>query len=160
VSENELRPGPEEWGHTAEGAWPVDHTADLALRVRSRTLEGLFRHAALGMTDLALGGQNRAGDQRWEIRVSGLDFEELLVAWLSELLYQGDTRGRWIRSIEHLTLTSTQEGCRLAAGCRGGRVVSPAGGASGAEIKAVTYHGLRIDPADGDGYDQLIVFDT
>lgn len=197
-SEADLRPRPE------EGAWQVDHTADLALRVKARTLPALFEQAALGMGRLARGedppddpGSGHPSEVR-EVAVEGLDCEELLVCWLNELLYLGETERLWVADIESLEIgaegarftmgareedtcpamgareedicptlpaqhedargerareTDRCEGSWLRARCR----VRPGGGSP---IKAVTYHGLRIDPQARGGYDQLIVFDT
>ena len=178
-SEVELRPRPKALGE--EGAWPVDHTADVALRVKAPTLPALFTHAALGMARLALGeewpgdcGSGRQDEAR-PVTVEGLDCEELLVCWLNELLYLGDSEGLWVVEVRSLEIGSGdtpvpaaepekdlgdagEPGYWLRAECR--FRPGDGGGGGGSSIKAVTYHRLRIDPRTRDGYDQLIVFDT
>ena len=67
----------------------VEHTADVALRVRGATLAELFANAARGMLALALGGDPvPAGQDRTEILLSAPDPETLLVDWLTELVYR------------------------------------------------------------------------
>jgi len=152
-----LRPGPRD--EAPAGAWPVDHTADIALRVKAPSLEEFFRHAALGLVSLMADTTAIEPHDRRSIELSGLDLEELLVSWLGELLHESEDRGALLAGIEDLALTVDEDLCLLRAVCwfeAWDEKRYPRRSA----IKAVTYHGLSIDPRSRDGYDQTIVFDT
>ncbi len=128
----------------------LDHTADLALRVRGRSLEELFANAALGMfaqmVDVALVPLT----VRREIALEADDGEALLVAWLSELLYLREIHGEaYSRFSVHLPSPGRLEG--VAEGGPWSQFSRP--------VKAVTYHGLRIERAAGE-YAARIVFDV
>ena len=145
---------------SSEGFQQVDHTADLALRVWAGTLEGLFRQAALGLSEMLaapVGAYDAADGLSFEIR--GIDLEELLVAWLNEILYRSES-GTMLAALERLRVERAGDGFVLRAeGSSRPREVR-AGGQAGAAVKAATYHGLKIDPEAPDGYDLIIVFDT
>lgn len=141
------------------GAWPVDHTADIALRVRAPSLEELFRHAALGLASLLADTTAIEPRDRRTIEFSGLDLEELLVSWLGELLHISEDRGHLLARIEELELAVEKDECRLKAFCwfeAWDEKRCP----RRSVVKAATYHGLSINPQSRDGYDLTIVFDT
>ncbi len=75
------------------GYQEIEHTADWALKVWAPDLGGLLVEAALGMTalmEIAFEGPLIANRQ---IELSAEDGESLLVAFLSELLYLGESQG-------------------------------------------------------------------
>ena len=127
----------------------IEHTADVALRVRAPSFEELLRSAAAGMGALMAEPAGVAIGTAAEISVSGDDDESLLVNWLNELLYQHEMSGQVFRDFD-ITLTSEHA---LRAFVRGG----PAG-ANRKHIKAATFHDLHIDRHDGQ-WDVTIVFD-
>jgi SHS2 domain-containing protein len=117
----------------------VEHTADLALIARGRTLAELFTHAAEGMVAFLY---DRAAvepleEERFE--VFGEDAEELLVAWLQEILYRHEMRQRVYRDFRVESVAPP----RLAANARG-ESFDPARHEILAQIKAATYHDLAI----------------
>lgn len=71
---------------------PVDHRADLALLARGRTLAELFRNAALGMLEYLHDPRSVRGESETRIEVEARDLEELLVAWLREILHLREVR--------------------------------------------------------------------
>jgi SHS2 domain-containing protein len=117
----------------------VEHTADLAYVARGRTLEALFENAAAGLFSLLLDpGVVEPRDEE-EIAFEGHDAEEMLVAWLQEILFRIMTRGRVFRSATVRVVTPP----RASGLCRG-EALDPTRHELAAEIKAVTYHGLSI----------------
>ncbi len=126
----------------------LDHTADWALRVWAETLPDLLRTAARGMYTLS-GVQ--LGDRRTEtvtLRFPLGDDEMMLVDFLSELVFLGE-RGLGAREVT-LTITGdVMEGKLELAPIKGQKK----------EIKAVTYHGMRVK-ASQEGYEATIVFDV
>ena len=122
-----------------------EHTADLGLRIRAADLETLFVEAAQALfetivPDLAT-VQPR---QKLEIHVNQEDKEFLLFDWLRELLFHFDSKhlllGRFEVRIEKGSLTGTAWGEPLD---RTRHELEH-------EVKAITYHGLRVEKmADG-----------
>jgi SHS2 domain-containing protein len=127
----------------------VEHTADWQLEVWAPDLSLLFEQAALGM--YALSGTQLAPEPRLERKIvlQDRDREGLLVAFLSELLYLGESRGMGFDEFE-LRIS----GERLSARVRGARIEFQS-----KEIKAVTYHNLKIREATR-GLEVSIVFDV
>jgi SHS2 domain-containing protein len=122
-----------------------DHTADLGLRMRAAYLDALFAEAGLALfstlvEDLAT-VQPR---ERIEIELAGSDREYLLFDWLKEWLYQfeGEHRlfSRFAVQVREDGLTGEAWGEPLD---RGRHLLSH-------EVKAITYHGLKVEQtADG-----------
>jgi len=131
----------------------IDHTADVAIRVRAPTLPDLFVQAAKGM--YAVLGRFVSGGEAVERRIelTGRDAEDLLHDWLSELLWDFETGGR---VYDHFDLDRLEADC-LVSRCRGSKY-DPARSERTTEIKAVTYHGLRITRTD-EACEVTVIFD-
>ncbi len=122
-----------------------DHTADVGLRMRATDLECLFRDAAEGLFSLVADSvQPGAAAPTIEIDVRGDRADLLLFDWLSELLYVSD-RDRVL--LCDFTVSLVQGGLRGRA-----RAVPIADVMHRLqhEVKAITYHGLRVERADGE----------
>lgn len=116
------------------------HPAEVGLRVRGATARQLFTQAARGMTTILTGGAVVEGPPcRARVRATGATIEVLLVAWLRELLFLFEQRRLVARRWRFTRLADGQ----LAADVTGARC-DPRRQRLGAEIKAVTYHQLRI----------------
>lgn len=127
---------------------PVDHTADLAFIARGRTLAELFENAALGLVDLLYDPRTVVGCDEETIEVEGIDAEELLVAWLQEILYRREIRRRLFRGFEVKGIADPSGSpgpstWHLTAVARG-EPWDPSRHETRNVIKAATYHGLEI----------------
>lgn len=129
---------------------PVEHTADLELRIHGRSRRELFAVAAYAMFSQMTDLERILPAVQREVTVEGIDYESLLVNWLNELIYLQDTRGEVYASFAIHQLSRRH----LQATVRGDRTE-----AIHTLIKAATYHGLSIDRAPG-GYTTTIVFDV
>ncbi len=146
----------------SESSWEaVDHTADLALRVRAPDLEALFTSAAHGLLGfLTDPGQVKCVDQQ-AISVTGIDLEELLVMWLGEVLYLEESESRLFSVFIDLQITRCPETSLYQLSAIGqGEQRDPERHIRKSAVKAVTYHGLVIPSCSEKGYDLTIVFDT
>jgi len=143
------------------GSRPVDHTADLALRVWAPNLPGLFEEAALGLSGLITDPARVASIEKHQFELTALDLEELLVTWLGEILYLDETSGLLFSAFDNLQIRfqSDRGLFRLSATGLGEKRDSGRHRRRSA-IKAPTYHGLVISPDSEIGYDLTIVFDT
>jgi SHS2 domain-containing protein len=142
-----------------EGFAPVDHTADIALRVWAADLAGLFRQAARGLAGLLTDLRAVTPREEQQLQLEGLDLEELLVSWLGELLYRFESRGFLLPECRALRIEPHGTGVRLTATLAGERR-DPARHPPGKAIKAATYHRLQIAPGPSGAYEVTIVFDT
>ena len=84
-----------------------DHTADLGVRVFGRTCEEVFANAAFALFDLLTDLGKVQESLSYEIRLQAADREDLLVRWLSELLFLGESSGYLFKrfSFHHLDQT-------------------------------------------------------
>jgi len=128
----------------------IEHTADWAMHVRAGDFEGLIRNAATGMLELMGLSSNKPGIRERVIEVDGIDREDLLVAWLEELLYLVE---RFEVGFGAMELEVTND-LHLVANIKEIPSMIPE-----KEIKAVTYHGLEILETES-GLEATIVFDV
>ena len=117
-----------------------DHTADLGLRMRAADLDALFAEAALALfstlvEDLA----TVLPRELMKIELTGSDREYLLFDWLKELLFRFEGEhwlfSRFAVKVRDDGLTGEAWGEPLD---RGRHPLSH-------EVKAITYHGLKVE---------------
>lgn len=130
-----------------------EHTADLGLRIRADDLRGLFEEAARGLFSVIVTNFDdvRPVDEV-TFEVKGTEREELLRDWLAELLYAFHGR--------HLLLAQFDvrlDQAGLTATARG-EPMDPDRHQIDAELKAVTYHGLKVEQ-DRDGWLAEVIVD-
>lgn len=118
-----------------------EHTADVGAVVRGATLPRLFENAARALFDLLCDRRTVRPRRTVRIVVRGSSLEDLLVRWLSELLYRLET--------EDLVFSSfaVERVDRLRLRARGrarGETIDRARHRLRREIKAVTYHQIRL----------------
>jgi SHS2 domain-containing protein len=138
------------------GFRPLEHTADRSIEAWAPTLPDLFCAAAEGMVSESADSAHIALEREWSIEVEADNPEDLLLAWLSELLWIAERDEAALCQFE---VESLQESpWRLRGRARGGPIPldSPH---TGAPVKAVTYHGLRVW-RDGDLWRTRLVFDV
>src|SRR5262245_51034402 len=117
-----------------------EHTADLGLRASGATLEELLAEAARGLLAMLVANPQAVRPVRTRtIEVAAEQPEYLLFDWLSELLYAFETDKLLLGEFE-LTLNGEQ----LRATCRG-EPMDPARHHMDHEVKAITYHRLRVE---------------
>ncbi|PWH19408.1 MAG: protein archease [Ardenticatenia bacterium] len=139
-------------GGMLKGFEEVEHTADIALRVRGRDLRELLVNAALGLGTLLTDHVDMPAEavQTRPVEVDAFDPESLLVGWLSELIYWAEKDRFVCRAVEMQEISSTH----LKAICIGSCVPELRH-----HIKAVTYHNLQIVQTD-QGLETTVVFDV
>ena len=127
----------------------LEHTADWELEVWAPSLTGLLEQAAHGM--YALAGTILV-DEPSTIRsltIKATDPEDMLVSFLSELLFIGEDEGL---GFDHYLFDLDRNTIRIEV--KGKKIVSQE-----KEIKAVTFHNLSINKRQ-EGYHTRIVFDV
>jgi SHS2 domain-containing protein len=130
-----------------------EHTADLGLRMRAADLDSLFAEAGLALTSILVDDLAAVRpEQRQEIQVAGDDRELLLFDWLRELLYRFE-RGHWL--FRRFEVQVRPDGLTAAAW---GELLDRARHSLGHEVKAITYHDLRVE-ATPDGWLAEVIVD-
>ena len=65
-----------------------EHTADVGIEAEGRTLKETFENTASGMLSIMIDPEKVGEKESYSLKVKGRDEKELLVAFLSELLYK------------------------------------------------------------------------
>ena len=120
-----------------------EHTADLGLRATAPDLNSLF--AEMGECLLSAMVEDPAAVQparEVQIVIGGADREFLLFDWLKELLLRFETDRMLFTSFD---VRVGEAGLKAAA--RGGEY-DPARHMLSHEVKAITYHELKVEPTE------------
>jgi SHS2 domain-containing protein len=129
-----------------------DHTADLGLRVGASDLDTLFREAAEAL--IAILVDNPAAIEarvKLELHLEADDLAYLLFDWLREILYRFDGEGILLSRFDVQV-----RGTRLIA-TAWGEPVDRTKHVLAHEVKAITYHGLRVEKTDDGWLAEVIV---
>lgn len=132
----------------------IPHTADIAAKIYGRTMSGLFQNAAYAMFDMMGDLEGLGLDVTVRVKTQAPDTEGLLVSWLNELLYLS-----YSRQAIFSEFSVTSLGASEFSGEARGQELKDYGKHIRTEIKAATYHDLRIEKTDH-GYEVVIVFDV
>jgi SHS2 domain-containing protein len=127
----------------------IDHTADAGIRVTSPTIEELFIETAWGMLQFVVNGAAEISDCEVEIVVRAQKLENLLIKFLSEILYNVQDRHLQPSVIEILRFKSNKVVVKISGKCDGEIV---------GEIKSVTYHNFKLEELQS-GWLCEIIFD-
>lgn len=133
----------------------IDHTADMGFKAWAATLEELFVVCARAMFEFILAGTVQSSNlRRFPLKVSAASEEDLLREWLAELLFLHSSQRVFFTSFEieiegGISLTGAAHGAPMDE-----RMIEKA-----TEIKAVTYHGLRVARIES-GFEAQVIFDS
>jgi SHS2 domain-containing protein len=132
----------------------LDHTGDIGILARAPTHEGLYSVATRALFDVIADVHQIEPREKVPVRATGaVDREDLVVRFLSELLFLHDARG-WLfcdATIRKLT-DETVEAEAV------GEPFDPDRHVIERQVKAVTYHHLLLSE-DRDGWSLRLVLD-
>ena len=146
----------------------IEHTADIGIKVWGKTLKQLFQHAAMGMFYI-LYPESHSADRipnhslcsdtsqlphSITIKKELESFEELLVYWLSELLYIFNTKDILFSRFNIVKLSNGSLNAQVF-----GKEIDISVNPPAIEIKAVTFHNLKIQK-DKNIFYTSIIFDV
>ncbi len=122
----------------------LEHTADMGIEAEGESLAGLFEQAALGLRSVIT--EREPLQPEWEVALElcGADLEELLVNWLTELLYLFETRRLLPVRFHFDQMGLTRLRVRVGA-----ETIDPELQPVDREVKAITYHQIRVEPTEG-----------
>jgi SHS2 domain-containing protein len=123
----------------------IEHTADVGIRANADTLVEVFEQTTLGLANIMDAWRPGPGTEE-RIEVEARDLGGLLVDWLEEVLFFQDSRDAVLTGLS-LDEISDEVGEARAVGTvslgpRGDEVLA------GTAVKAITFHRLRVEPAE------------
>lgn len=130
-----------------------DHTADVGLAARADTLGELMAALAEGLTDVICDRSGVRRVKRRAIRVDSEDVEALAVDFLSKVLYAFDAEHFLAAEVRLGEASETSLAAELA-----GETYDPARHELRNEVKAVTYHELKV-ARDGERWIARVILD-
>ena len=131
----------------------IDHTGDAGILVRAENLRQLFERAAWGMFSIFTNVAEIRLVEEVRIQVEANDLPALMLAWLSELNYRHVTEHRLFGQFEVSMISDQMVFAKIS-----GEMIDPDRHTVFTEIKAVTFHGLRLEKSDN-GWESQIIFD-
>lgn len=130
----------------------LEHTADIGFEAFGATIEEVFSNAARALVNLTVDLDSIQPSKSVRIKIEGNGRKELLVNWLSEILYREDAEKMVFRNFEITELTeralaATVHGEKLSFGRHSLKLL----------VKAVTYHQLALERINGEWRAQVFV---
>jgi protein archease len=118
----------------------LEHTADIGFEAFGASRGELFANAACALIDLEVDLNTIRPSRELTVRAEGSAWPDLLVNWLSEILYLNDAEGWLFRDFSVLELgekviTATARGEKFDRARHQVKVL----------VKAVTYHQLALE---------------
>ncbi len=117
-----------------------EHTADVGIRAWGANLSKAFENIARGMFAIITDESKIDSEKEYDIHLKAHDLEQLLIDWLSELLFLNGAKGLVFGNFK---VRINEENCELKAKVKGEKYDRKKHG-YGAEIKAATYHLLEV----------------
>jgi len=118
----------------------IDHTADVGVKAYGKTLSEAFEHAAKGMFDIITDNSEIENTGQFDIKLEAPDLEQLLVDWLSELLFL-NSANNLVFGFFKVELDEKKKSLNARVF---GEKFNVSKHKIGTEIKAVTYHMLEV----------------
>ncbi len=132
----------------------IDHTADVGILAKGKSLEEVFANTAKGMFEIIATKDNIEEREVREISVEGDDLIYVYKKWLEELLYLFETEGLIFSKFE-VEIEKNGDLYKIKSKAYGEKF-NPKKHGSGPEIKAVTYHMMDIWKENETYYGQVI----
>lgn len=132
-----------------------DHTADLKFVAFGKTLEEAFANAAPAMFDYLIPVEKIRPVHQEKIEKKANSLEKLLFDYLDELLYFLDTQGLLVCEMQQMTIEKKASDYVLSAIAFGDFAEHYE---TGGDIKAITYHEMKISQTK-QGYEVQVVVD-
>ncbi len=130
--------------HIPEKYEYLEHTADARFRAYGTGLEETFENAAVAMFNIMLDPENVKCEKQCPVELVANDPEELLVEWLSELLFLFEVEYLAFSGFNVKKISIEADQCSLSAqAC--GEILDLKRHTVRTEIKAVTYNDLRLE---------------
>ena len=129
----------------------IEHTADVGIKAYGKNISEAFENAAKGMFDIITDNSKIESVGQYDIELEAPDLEQLLVDWLSELLFLNSAKNLVFGSFK-VKIDKNHLSAQVF-----GEEYNKSKHKMGVEIKAVTYHILEV--GDKEPYYAQVLFD-
>jgi len=136
-----------------EGVRFLDHPSDIGIEARGASCAEAFSRAAAAFVSLLLDPAGIDATEQRSIMLRATDVEQLLVRWLSEILYLYDGCGYISKEFRISVCTPTHLEATISGGPH-----QPDHHTGRMDIKAVTYHQIAVW-RDADGWGLRVYLD-
>ena len=139
----------------------LDHVADIRFIAYGNTLENVFENAAKAMFFVIADIKNIEPKHSFPIEIEAADLENLMVNFLSELLFLFDAEEILFGQIDvkEIKIIETDgEKTYVVTAVAAGEPIDNKKQNFKTEVKAVTYNGIRVDKTP-DGFETEVVLD-
>jgi SHS2 domain-containing protein len=133
----------------------LDHTADIGIEVWGKTKKDALANTVEAMFDLLADSNNVSEVQTKQLTISGVDMADMLINLLREALYLFHAEAWLCKKCEILELNKEKIVAKLS-----GEPYDAKKHQLKMEIKAVTYHTLKIEQVAEKGWRARVIFDV
>jgi SHS2 domain-containing protein len=130
----------------------LEHPSDLGIEAHGSSMQELFQNAAHGFMSVVAGTSKIEPRQNRTIELQALDRENLMVRWLTEILYLYDAEKFLTADVKFETLTDTLLKANIL-----GEPYDVSKHELKLDVKAITYHQLKVEDHDGDWIARVFV---
>jgi SHS2 domain-containing protein len=130
----------------------LEHPSDLGIQAHGNSMQEIFRNAAHGLISVIAGASRIESRLERKVTIQSLDRENLMVRWLTEILYLYDAEKFLTADVKFETLTDVSLQARLF-----GELYNASNHELKLDVKAITYHQLMIEDHDGDWIARVFV---
>ena len=132
----------------------VEHTADMGLLVRGKSLPDLLKNAAQGLFETIAVVDTVNETDSVEIHLTAESVEDLFVEWLSELIFQHETKEIFFKRADIHQCSETEVSATVY-----GEPANFDKHEVYTEIKSVTYHQLQVERRSDNSWFAQVIFD-
>jgi SHS2 domain-containing protein len=118
----------------------LEHPSDVGVEAFGLSLGEAFEYAALGLTSIIVEPASVHPTEQRFVSIKGTDPENLLVRWLSEILYLYDGEDFLLSDVNISRLSDGELDATLA-----GEQLTEGKHKLKMDVKAITYHELKVD---------------
>ncbi|MHA2307007.1 MAG: archease [Candidatus Hodarchaeales archaeon] len=129
-----------------------EHQADIGIRGKGNTLAEAFEQAALAMFEIMVETKGINPSESQPVEVTANDQDELLIAWLSELLFLKDVEGKVFSRFNVESLNANMLSAKVY-----GEVIDVSKHKLKLEVKAATWTQLVIKTENNQYIAQCLV---
>ena len=132
----------------------VEHTADMGLLVRGKSLPDLLKNAAQGLFKTIAVVDTVDETDSVEIHLTAESVEDLFVEWLGELIFQHETKEIFFKRADIKNCSETEVSATVY-----GEPANFDKHEVYTEIKSVTYHQLQVVRRSDSSWFAQVIFD-
>jgi SHS2 domain-containing protein len=130
----------------------LEHPSDLGIEAHGNSMQEVFRNAARGLVSVVTGTSKIEPRQERTVVLQALDRENLMVRWLTEILYLYDAEKFLTADARFEILKDTLLKANLL-----GEPYDVSKHELKLDVKAITYHQLKVEDHDGNWIARIFV---